>query len=249
MPKQLQDIGLSEKEARVYLSALELGATTADKLAKHAKVNRSTTYVQLESLMKNGLISTYEENKKTFFAPESPEFLKRLLTKQREDVGAKERNLAAILPDLLQQYAGAGEKPVVRFFPGKEGIATVREEVLTVKEKELFVVFASDTMTKVFTGTELDDYTVRRKALGIFSRGLYTQKDFFDTADLDELTDRRYLPNLYLSIDIRIFGDKTALFSLEGNAFAMVIESKQIASSMKNIFNLLWGIGQKPKGT
>lgn len=247
MPKQLQDIGLSEKEARVYLAALELGATTADKLAKHAKVNRSTTYVQLESLMKNGLISTYEENKKTFFAPESPEFLKRLLIKQREDVGAKERNLTAILPDLLQQYAGAGEKPVVRFFPGKEGISAVREEVLTVKEKELFVMFSSDNMTKIFDSKELDSYTVRRRALGIFSKGLYTQKDFFDTADLDELTDRRYIPNLYMSIDIRIFGDKTALFSLEGNCFAMVIDSKQIAASMKNIFNLLWGIGEKPK--
>ena len=52
--------------------------TTAEKLAKHAKVNRSTTYVQLESLMKVGLMSTHEEGKKTMFAPESPELLKRL---------------------------------------------------------------------------------------------------------------------------------------------------------------------------
>ena len=247
MPQQLQDIGLSEKESRVYLAALELGPSTADTLAKHAKVNRSTTYVQLESLMKNGLISTYEQGKKTYFAPESPEFLKRLLGKQRENITSKERDLAAILPDLLQQYAGAGERPVVRFFPGKEGIATVREEVLTVKEKELFVVFSSDTMTKVFSGKELDEYTVRRKQLGIRSKGLYTQKEFFESADLDEMTDRRYLPNLYLTIDIRIFGDKTALFSLEGNTFAMVIESKQIAASMKNIFNFLWAVGEQPK--
>ena len=70
MLKELQDLGLSEKEARVYL-----GQTTADKLAKHAKVNRSTTYVQLESLMKVGLMSTHEERKKTVFAPESPELL------------------------------------------------------------------------------------------------------------------------------------------------------------------------------
>ena len=56
---------MSEKEARVYLYALELGATTADKLAKHAKVNRSTTYVQLESLMKNGLIRDLKVGDKT----------------------------------------------------------------------------------------------------------------------------------------------------------------------------------------
>jgi sugar-specific transcriptional regulator TrmB len=246
MHKELQDIGLSEKEARVYLAALELGQTTAEKLAKHAKVNRSTTYVQLDSLMKKGLISTHEEDKKTVFAPESPELLKRLLLKQRDDVNTKERDLAAVLPQLLQQYDGAGERPLVRFFPGKEGIATVREEVLGIKEKQLYVVFSSDTMTKMFTPKEIDDYSDRRKDLKIHSRGIYTDKNFFDNADIDELTDRRYVPNLFMSIDIRIFDDKTALFSLEGSTFAMVIESKQIALSMRNLFNLLWATGEKP---
>jgi len=247
MLKELQDIGLSEKEARVYMASLELGRTTAEKLAKHAKVNRSTTYVQIESLMKKGLMSTYEEDKKTYFAPESPELLKRLLTKQQDELSVRERDLATVLPALLQQYEGAGEHPVVRFFPGKEGIATVREEVLTAKDKQLCVVFSSDTMTKMFSSKELDEYTDRRKQLGIFSRGIYTDKSFFDNADLDSLTDRRYLPNLFMSIDIRIFGDKTALFSLEGSAFAMVIESTQIAKSMRNLFDLLWTTGEKPK--
>src|ERR1700689_5744541 len=112
MLKELQDIGLSEKEARVYLASLELGRTTAEKLAKHAKVNRSTTYVQIESLMKKGLMSTYEEDKKTYFAPESPELLKRLLSKQRDELQSKERDLSSILPALLQQFEGAGERPV-----------------------------------------------------------------------------------------------------------------------------------------
>ncbi|MBI4087815.1 TrmB family transcriptional regulator, partial [Candidatus Kaiserbacteria bacterium] len=70
MPKELEDLGLSEKEARVYLAALELGQNTAERIAKQASVNRSTTYVQLDSLMKMGLISTHEEDKKTLFAPE-----------------------------------------------------------------------------------------------------------------------------------------------------------------------------------
>src|SRR5271169_2125521 len=120
MLKELQDMGLLEKEARVYLAALELGRTTAEKLALHAKVNRSTTYVQLESLMKKGLMSTYEEGKKTYFAPESPELLKRFLVKQKEEIGSKEKDLTNFLPELLRQFQSAGERPVVRFFPGKE---------------------------------------------------------------------------------------------------------------------------------
>jgi HTH-type transcriptional regulator, sugar sensing transcriptional regulator len=246
MLKELQDIGLSEKEARVYLASLELGRTTAEKLAKHAKVNRSTTYVQLESLMRKGLASTYEEDKKTYFTPESPELLRRLLSKQRDEITTREKDLTLILPTLLEQFEGAGERPIVRFFPGKEGIRTVREEILKMKEKKLHVVFSSDNMTKIFPGAELDEYTVRRKAAGIYSKGLYTQRDFFNRADLDELTDRRFLPDLFLTVDMRIFDDKAALFSVEGSVFGMIIESKQIASSMKALFDFLWKGAEKP---
>jgi sugar-specific transcriptional regulator TrmB len=247
MLKELQDMGLSEKEARVYLAALELGATTAEKLAKHAKVNRSTTYVQLESLMKSGLISTYEENKKTYFAPESPELLKRLLGKQKDDLSARERDLATILPALIKQYEGAGERPVVRFFPGKEGIVAVREEVLTMKEKKLNVVLSSENMLRMFTERELDEYTAQRTALGIHSRALYTHKKYFTDAKSNKLSERRLMPNSPLTIDIRIFDDKTAIFSLDGTLFALVIESKQIASSMKMIFDVLWNSAEKPQ--
>src|SRR5689334_22685697 len=106
MLKELEDIGLSEKEARVYLAALELGRTTAEKLATQAKVNRSTTYVQLESLMQKGLMSTYVEGKKTYFAPESPEFLRQVFVKQQAELAAKKGGLEQILPELVHLFEG-----------------------------------------------------------------------------------------------------------------------------------------------
>lgn len=248
MLKELQDIGLSEKESRVYLAALELGQTTAEKLAKHAKVNRSTTYVQLESLMAKGLVSTHEEDKKTVFAPESPELLKRLLQKQKDEVTTKERDLTSILPALLQQFEGAGERPVVRFYPGKEGITAVREEVFSTKEKQLYVLFSYETsMSKIYTQKEIDEYTDRRNELGIHSKAIYTRQEYFEKAWTDNITEVRFIPNIRLTVDIRIFDDKTALFSLEGAPFALVIESVQVASSMKSIFNFLWQAGIKQK--
>lgn len=247
MIKELQDIGLSEKEAKIYSAALELGAATADQLAKHSKIVRSTTYVQLESLMEKGLMSTYEQGKKTFFAPESPELLKRFLAKQKENIGAKENDLASFLPDLLRQFEGAGERPVVRFFPGKEGVTIVREEVLGTKEKKIFVILSSDNMSKIYSQKEIDDYTDRRTALGIYSKAIYTHKEYFDKTPQNKLGERRFLPNTPLTVDIRIFDDKTAIFSLAGNIFAMIIESKQIAQSLKMILNFLWEKAGQPK--
>jgi sugar-specific transcriptional regulator TrmB len=242
MLKELQDLGLSEKEARTYLASLELGATTADKLAKHAKLVRSTTYVQLESLMKMGLMSTYEEGKKTMFAPESPELLRRVLSKQRDDLTVKERDLTSYLPELLRQFESAGERPVVRFFPGKEGVAAVRDEVLTTKEKKSYIIFSPENLSKLFSEQYLDDYSKKREELGIHSKGIYTYKEFFGQAGLGPLTERRFLrPDILpLTIDIYIFDDKTAILSLTGDVFGFVVQSTQIATSMKLIFNFLW---------
>jgi sugar-specific transcriptional regulator TrmB len=242
MLKELQELGLSEKEARIYMAALEIGRATADQLAKHADIKRPTAYVQLEALMKMGLMSTHEEDHKTYFAPESPELLKRLLVKQRESIESKEKELTSLLPELLRQFESAGERPVVRFFPGKEGVHAAREEILMTKQKKIYIVFSPEKLSHVFSQKYLDDFSDRRRSLGIHSKGIFTYKEFFAHAGEDALTERRYLPpsELPLTVDIFIFDDKVAIHSLDGAMFGLIVQSEQIARSMKFIFDFLW---------
>ena len=82
MLEELKKIGLSENETRVYLALLELGGSTAQEISKKAGVKRATTYVQLEALMKFGLVTSFEKAperkngaQKTFFRAEDPEHL------------------------------------------------------------------------------------------------------------------------------------------------------------------------------
>ena len=44
LPLELRKLGLKEKEARMYLTGLELGATSIQNLAKKAEVTRPTAY-------------------------------------------------------------------------------------------------------------------------------------------------------------------------------------------------------------
>ena len=247
MRRKLENMGLSEKEARVYLAALELGHATAEKLAEYAGVNRSTTYVQLESLMAKGLMSTHDRGKKTYFAPETPDLLRQLIYKQKNAVNAKEETLFQILPELLEKFESAGERPLVRFFPGKHGILTAREEVLRMKEKELHVILSSDEITRTFSEKERDHFTTKRIGLGIHSKAIYTNEGFFRKAPPNPMSDRRFIRDLPLTIDIRIFDNKTAIFSMIGNPFALVIESTQMTASMHTIFHFLWDRAEKRK--
>ena len=55
--EKLQKLGLSDKEASVYLAMLELGPSVVSDIAKKANINRSTVYVVLEFLKKRGIPS------------------------------------------------------------------------------------------------------------------------------------------------------------------------------------------------
>ncbi len=247
MLKELEDIGLSEKEARVYLAALELGKTTAEKLATQAKVNRSTTYVQLESLMKKGLMSTYEEGKKTFFAPESPTYLKRILDMKRTEIGMREKELGSLLPELTQLFEGAGERPLVRFYMGKEGVAAMRDQVWeNNKSKKVLTLYSYDTLSSVFSEEEREAYSQNRAKQGVIARVIYNRKKgpFLDDYDL---TQRRHMPDSALEVtnDIMVFDDKVAISNLKGTLFGVLIENAQIAKSMTSMFEFMWKESEK----
>lgn len=247
MLKELQDVGLSEKEAKIYIAALEIGRATADQLAKQAKIVRSTAYVQLESLMKKGLMSTYEEGKKTYFAPESPEYLKRIFELKKKEFEAKELELNDFLPELLKKFEGAGERPLVRFFSGKEGITAMREEVLTLKKgEEIFILFSRDSLATIYTQKELDDFSDKRVRNGIHSRYIYTRQGGKSGSEIPPNTERRYISpdRMPMSSDIFVYRNCVAVMALKGPVFGIIIDSKEIADSFRAIFNTLWEIAE-----
>ena len=126
----LTDIGLSEKEARVYIAALELGSSPVQPIARKAKVARATTYVVLESLMARGLITKLHEGKKTLFVAESPRHLLQYVEMEEQRAHEKHVELDEILPELLAFMRAAEGKPVTRYFAGPEGVRTMRNEII-----------------------------------------------------------------------------------------------------------------------
>ena len=250
MQKELEDFGLSEKEAKVYLASLALGKATADQLAKQAGIKRPTAYVQIESLSKMGLMSTFEEGKKTFFTPESPEGLKRILSRRKEEVGIREKELSTLLPDLLRVFEGAGERPLVRFFEGIEGITAMREEALTDLKsgEQLYVMYNYDELFKIYPREEVIDFSERREKKGIILKIVYSRKEGkLSTESKGDISYRGYLPfdKFPLSADFFIFKDKVAIMALSGKIFGITIESRVIAQSMLALFSVAWEQSEK----
>jgi len=60
--KELEKIGLSKKEAKVYLACLELSEATIGQISKKSGVKRTTVYDIVESLKEKSLISSSTKN-------------------------------------------------------------------------------------------------------------------------------------------------------------------------------------------
>ncbi|MFH2136617.1 MAG: helix-turn-helix domain-containing protein [Patescibacteria group bacterium] len=246
LEKELQKLGLSDKEAKVYLSSMELGPSPVQEISKKAGVNRATTYVMIESLISRGLMSYFEKGKKKFFTAESPLRLLALLRKEEAEIKDKMRNLEEIVPELKARLAGVEEKPRVRFYEGKEGLKAVQEDFLRTHDKKIETIYTADYVRQVFTDEERKEYVAKRMAKGIKVRAIYT----YEKGELVSKTATRCkVPSskFPLSCEMTMYGNKVAIASLKGKLFGIIVESKEFADTMRSFFELSWEAAEKYK--
>lgn len=124
--QKLTQAGLSDKEARVYVSMLQLGPTGAGEISRYASVSRATTYLALASLGEQGLASSYDDGKQAVFSAETP---RRLAEIAERDVRTQEKrhaDISSFVPELDALFRDSS-KPVVRFYEGEQGLRNLRE--------------------------------------------------------------------------------------------------------------------------
>ena len=175
--RELVNLGLSEKEARVYLAALELGKSAVQKISQKAGVNRATTYVIIEGLMKKGLMSSATEDKKQYFYAETPEKLSLLFKIQEAELKNKQEGLQKLLPNLKAISNIAEEKPVVRYFVGKEGLKSISEELSANKGEPVRMAYSQDLIESVFSKEERTIMRKKRMTKKIKTKVLYNYKN------------------------------------------------------------------------
>lgn len=250
----LEDLGLSEKEARVYLANLNLGPSSVQRIAEHAEIKRVTTYVILEALVNLGLVSQSTKGKKTLFIAEDPVSLSRLIAKREAELNEQKQNFDAMLPQLKNLNSVPSETPVVKFYDGTEGIKTIVKTFYRSVEakgvKQVYGVSNIDQLWSLFPEFREAESNPTRVKSGIKSQIIYTSKDgpIFGTTDNTKLRESRYVPldKYPISGDISIVGNYLLLMSLTGSRpVAVTIKSEEIAKGVLAFFNLAWEAAEK----
>lgn len=252
LTKLFQNLGLTDKEAKVYLASLEIGTNPVSEIGKKSKINRVTTYDILEKLIKKGLVNYIVRRNIKYFSATDPELIATEYRRRAEE-------LYVALPELKKLH---GETSVnkVQYFEGLEGIKRVYADSLTtlglaedgnynadITIGDVVILnFANAKEIRSIWPTYENDYTKKRIEKGILLKNIAPDEEFgriIQAQDKDNLSETRLIPKEKFNFtnEIFIYGSKVAVISLKaGEPIAVVIENRDIADSQRTIFNLIW---------
>lgn len=240
--RTLASFGLTGKKAKVYLASLELGISNVQGIAAKAGIRRTTAYDILDDLVKMGLVSQIERDKKQHFRAEDPENLRRLL-KEKETV------LVTMLPELRSIYNASVVKPAIRFYEETEGIKTVLMDTLEAHSKQLDGILSMRDLFEAPGREYMEQYVARRVEAGVSLRVVRSrEKELEDVwpTDPSELREVRYSPvGMVFVMTSFIYDSKVAFISSRKENFGMIIESQDFARTFRNLFEILWISSEK----
>lgn len=121
-----QSLDFSSNEIKTYLQLAEVGRSTAHLIAKRIKIPRTTIYSVLASLVEKGLVSEEQRKGATYFIPNKPESIVRLINKKQEHLKNKEiiaKELSLLVAPFFKSKNFS--IPKIQFFEGKDNIESM----------------------------------------------------------------------------------------------------------------------------
>lgn len=236
--EELQEFGLSNTEAKIYLALLELGKSKAGEITKKSNVNRTNVYDALERLIEKGLVSYVSENNKKVFEAVNPQRLAEIL-KNKQD------KLIKIIEELKSRYQKNQKQEDAFVFRGKNGIKSLFEDILNEK-KELFV-YGAESKFKVLFPFYQKHWNEERARLKINVKMIYNEKVKEEKKkEALKLLEMRFLPEHYdFPSTVMIYADKVITIVWLDEPFGFMIKSEEVVRSNRNFFELLWKIAKK----
>ncbi len=233
-PKNLKEIGLSDSEAKIYLSLLKLGEATVVEISQSSGLHRTNIYDGLEKLKEKGLVSYLSKENKQFFRAADPENLLNYLKE-------KENSILKLIPELKAVQSKIDEKVTVEIFKGEQGLKSALKDILS-KKKEVVGYSIAGQLRKHLP--EFAKYYFREQTkYKINHRFIYTEGIIKPPSKFYQI---KYLPKEFKSTTVNLCYNNIILNLIwEPEIIAIRITSKQLSDNFKRHFELLWKTAKK----
>lgn len=253
LERSLQKLGLTEKEAQMYLQLLEIGMQPASVLGKKMKIPRSTAQFLCNSLLEKQFARKSFLHGITYYDAEKPEILKSIFEGKRSkliETWENERDQLEIITPLLNQITNSESYlPKVTFFEGIEEFAESQNEFLNgiPDGAEIYSYTFPASVEQPKLRNSIVDFmnarikkNISMKTIAVFS---------VDAVKL-QITDKQYKRETLITYrnqedsmiaETLLYGPNVFDISYsEKGVFSSLIINKDIGKMRKNLFDMAW---------
>ncbi len=240
--KHLEELGLTDKEARVYLALLPRQDTGTSNLIRATGLHGQFVYMALERLEELGLAKHVIQNGRKKFSAGSPERILSLV---------EEKKLAAqsVVRQLKEQFAGKHEQSF-EVFQGDS--AFVAHEFALLEGcpdgSSIDIIAGSgDKYVDIF-GPELNEYERVRIEKKVALRYISTSGNpnyLKIMAQTRPFFEYRIFPQAAPQVDTDIYPDKINFMIYGSPVVAFTFTNKEIAFGYKGFFDVLWNLSSQ----
>ena len=233
----LEDLGLSNAEAKIYLALLQAGQTTTGIIIDTTKLQSSTVYHVLGSLIEKGLVNYIFIGKVKNYQAETPESFLAFLEE-------KKRKFKEILPNLKSRESIGKKRQTAKVYQGMKGLKTAFNDVLnTMKSGEEYYFFQVDN-EKLFNEKVVRffrNYHIQRSKKGIKAKGMAKRESKKIMSKIYNLphTKVKYVEE-FMPNGLVIYKNKLITLDWDDIPTAFIIESESVANSYKRFFEDKW---------
>ena len=146
LTEQLQKLGLTEGEAKVYEALITVGSSKVGPVVKRSGVAYSNVYDVLARLQEKGLVTFITREKTKIFTAAPPNRITDYLQERKAEIEESEKLLKNILPALTALETKDGERVDAEVFTGTKGLRTAYDLLYAdcVRGSEAIYFYAHD---------------------------------------------------------------------------------------------------------
>lgn len=248
MKELFEQLGLGDKEMRVFLALAETGKATAQALGKKISIPRTTSYSVLANLVEKGLVSQETTGATTFFIPNNPSSILRMIEKEQEHLDGKALAAKEFIKLVAPYFKSKNfHIPKLQFFEGEKNVEAMLYDFMPLWNESMY---ASD---KTWWGyqdpTLLESYTKwlywswkthkEDQVINLFSHKASIERKLKKPPVEREI---RVVPDAFkFNSTIWVCGDYIIMImTREKPHYSFQILDPVFASNLKMIFKLLW---------
>lgn len=253
----LEDYGLTEEEARVYIGVLRIGTGKVSEISHFTNTDRVKGYKILENLRSEGYVTSTLSSPILFSANDPKTTFDTILTKKKSGIQRLEKNQFRLIENLekLKGHSVVSNLPKLSVISGRDNIYNEIKKIIDETKDEMYLVTStSDLIRMYYTDIPAAIKKALKRKVEI---KLMTEFEVSDKTDCVKNLGLNYFKVAKLPSQGRIvcnssqiimsgYTSKTSRIHASDDS-ALVTNSDEITSNMQSLCKFMWKMGGEVK--